>query len=104
MNMIAISYYFERDYVAAAEAARRAVARYPIARFPENVMPYRWLAASLGQLGQFVDAREALDAAIRTDRAAFDRFVETRVPWHRQEDYEHMLDGLRKAGWKAEKD
>jgi len=50
--MIAISYYYERNYAAAAEAARLAIARYPIARYSNNVMPYRWLAASLGQLGQ----------------------------------------------------
>ena len=30
---------------------------------------------------------------------AFDLFVRSRVPWHRQEDYDHMLEGLRKAGW-----
>jgi len=32
---------------------------------------------------------------------AFDMYVRQRVPWHRAEDYEHMLDGLRKAGWRA---
>jgi adenylate cyclase len=26
-------------------------------------------------------------------------YVRQRVAWHRPEDYEHMLDGLRKAGW-----
>jgi hypothetical protein len=28
-------------------------------------------------------------------------YVRARVPWHRAEDYEHMLDGLRKAGWEG---
>jgi len=101
LNMLAISYYFEGDYAAAAEAARRTIARYPIARFPNNLMPYRWLAASLGQLGRTDEAREALHAAMTTDPKAFDRFVANRVPWHRPEDYEHMLDGLRKAGWQS---
>jgi hypothetical protein len=26
--------------------------------------------------------------------------VRERVPWHHAEDYEHMLDGLCKAGWR----
>jgi hypothetical protein len=29
-------------------------------------------------------------------------YVRARVPWHRAEDYEHMLEGLRKAGWREE--
>jgi adenylate cyclase len=29
----------------------------------------------------------------------FDMYVHTRPPWFRPEDYAHMLDGLRKAGW-----
>jgi tetratricopeptide (TPR) repeat protein len=101
LNMIAISHYYERDYESAAEAAKTAIARYPIARFPNNLMPHRWLAASLGQLGRTGEAREALQTAMTTDPKAFDRFVRTRVPWHRPEDYEHMLDGLRKAGWRG---
>jgi hypothetical protein len=28
-------------------------------------------------------------------------YVRERVPWHRAEDYEHMLDGLRKAVWQG---
>jgi adenylate cyclase len=55
--------------------------------------------ASLGQLGQTDEAHEALHTAMTTDPKDFDRFVRNRVPWHRPEDYEHMLDGLRKAGW-----
>ena len=99
--LIAISHYYERDYSSAAEVARRAIARYPLARYPNNTMPHRWLAAALGQLGQTDEAREALDTAMTADPKAFDRFVRYRVPWHRREDYEHMLDGLRKAGWQG---
>jgi adenylate cyclase len=28
-------------------------------------------------------------------------YVRNRVPWTRPEDHEHMLDGLRKAGWEG---
>jgi adenylate cyclase len=101
LNMITISYYYEGDYASAAEAAKRTLARYPIARYPNNVIPYHWLAAALGQLGRTDEAREALHTAATTDPRVFDRFVLNRVPWHPPEDYEHMLDGLRKAGWQG---
>jgi adenylate cyclase len=94
LNQIAVSYYYERNYAGAAEAARRTIGRYP-----EHPMPYRWLAAALGQLGQAEAAREALHGAMSISPKVFDLFVRNRVPWHRPEDYEHMLDGLRKAGW-----
>jgi adenylate cyclase len=98
-SMITVSYYFEGEYQAAAETARQTIARYPTARFPNSAMPHRWLAASLGQLGRTAEAREALSTAIAVAPKAFDLFVRNRVPWHRPEDYEHMLEGLRKAGW-----
>jgi adenylate cyclase len=28
-------------------------------------------------------------------------YVRQRAPWYRVEDYEHMLEGLRKAGWEG---
>jgi adenylate cyclase len=31
---------------------------------------------------------------------AFDLHVRNRVPWMQPEDHAHMLEGLRKAGWK----
>ena len=31
---------------------------------------------------------------------SFDMYVRGRVPWMRPEDHAHMLDGLRKAGWR----
>jgi len=64
-------------------------------------MPYRWLAAALGQLDQVEAAREALLGAMSIAPKVFDLFVRNRVPWHRPEDYKHMLDGLRKAGWEG---
>jgi adenylate cyclase len=29
-------------------------------------------------------------------------YVPNRVPWMRPEDHAHMVDGLRKAGWREE--
>jgi adenylate cyclase len=96
LNEIVISYYFEHDYSGAVQVARRA-----IARFPQNPLPYRWLAAALGQTGSSAEAYNALHQAMSFAPHAFDNFVRSRVPWHRQEDYEHMLEGLRKAGWQG---
>jgi adenylate cyclase len=96
LNRVAIAHYFARDYEAAIDAAQRVIRFYP--EFP---LIYRWLAAALGQTGRVDEARVALDNAIKIGGGSFDVYVRQRVPWHRGEDYEHMLDGLRKAGWRG---
>jgi adenylate cyclase len=95
LNNLALGLYFSGEYEAAVEAAKRAVRTNP--DFP---LAYRWLAAALGQLGRIAEAKEALEKAIAIAPATFDMYVRRRVPWHRSEDYAHMLGGLRKAGWK----
>jgi adenylate cyclase len=95
-GQVAISYYFERDYPAAVEAAQHAISHHP-----EHPLAYRWLAAAQGQLGQTEEARVALSNAIEVSRQAFDLYVRNRLPWMRSEDHEHLLDGLRKAGWQG---
>jgi adenylate cyclase len=96
LNQIAVAFYFAGNYEAAIDAAQHA-----IRRFPSWPHPYRWLAAALGQAGRAEEAKEALDKAIAIGGGSFDMYVRRRVPWHRPEDYEHMLDGLRKAGWQG---
>ena len=96
MHQLATSYYYEGDYAEAVEAQRRTLARYP------NVYTaYRWLAAALGQLGRTEEARAALRKAMELSPQAFEFYTSRRPLWHRPEDYEHMLDGLRKAGWQG---
>lgn len=95
LNQIALGFYFSLDYAAAVEAAKRAIRSYP--NYP---LPYRWLAAALGQLGRTEEAAEALEKAIAISPSSFEMYVRTRVPWMRPEDYVHMLEGLRKAGWR----
>jgi adenylate cyclase len=92
--LIVIGQYFCRDYQATVEAARHAIRAYP-----DFAFSYRWLAAALGQLGRAEEAKEALEKAVASAPATFDKYVRNRVPWHRPEDHAHMLDGLRKAGW-----
>jgi adenylate cyclase len=96
LNRIAIAHYLEGDYEGAIDAAQRVIRSYP--EFP---LIYRWLAAALGQASRTDEARQALDKAIAIGAGTFDMYVRRRVPWHRPEDYEHMLDGLRKAGWQG---
>ena len=94
LHQIAMSFYFERDYLAATDAARRAVVRYP-----EAALAYRCLAASLGQLGRIGEAQIALRKALEGSHQSFAQYVRTRPMWLRPVDYEHIIDGLRKAGW-----
>jgi adenylate cyclase len=96
MHRIAITYYYEREYAKSAEASLRCLARYPGA-----VATYRWLAAALGQLGRVEEARAALHKHLELSPRLFELYTRRRPLWHRPEDYEHMLDGLRKAGWEG---
>jgi adenylate cyclase len=94
--LLTVAHYFEGDYVNTLAAARTAIRHYP-----DYPTPYRYVAASLGQLGRIGEAREALRQAITVSPASFDFYVGSRLPWFRPEDYEHFLDGLRKAGWQG---
>ena len=94
LMQLASAYYLGRKYPEAVYAAQKAVRDYP-----EFVVTYRWLAASLGQLGRIDEAHETLHRAQELSPAGFDYFVRSRPPWYQPEDHVHMLDGLRKAGW-----
>jgi adenylate cyclase len=91
---VAISFYFERDYPRAVEAAQQAIARHP-----EHPGAYRWLAAALGQSGRTDEASVALSKAREVSPQSFDTNVRNRPGWFRPENFEQLLDGLRKAGW-----
>ena len=92
---VAITYYFERNYEAAVDVLRRALADDP--RYPGG--SYRWLAAALGQLGRSHEAKRALSDAVGTAPAALQSYTQNQPPWFRGDDFAHMMDGLRKAGW-----
>jgi adenylate cyclase len=93
---IARSYYHDADYESSVDFGVRAVTR-----FPDHPAAYCWLAAALGQLGRSSEAREALQRAIEVSPRTFDANVRARSAWLRPEVYEHMLEGLRKAGWEG---
>ena len=97
MNHSMIGSYFEHDYLAAEATARRAARAYP-----KSVRPLTWLAAALGQLGQTEAARTVLEAAIAASPSYFEFLAQGRPAYfHRPEHYDHLIDGLRKAGWKG---
>jgi TolB-like protein/class 3 adenylate cyclase/Flp pilus assembly protein TadD len=93
---IACGLYFCGEYEASIEAAKRLIRSYP--DFP---MIYRWSAAALAQLGRTTEAKEELEKAILCAPGAFDMYVRKRAPWFRPEDHAHLVEGLRKAGWKG---
>jgi adenylate cyclase len=76
--------------------------RMTLADNPTDPQALRWFAAALGQLGRTDEASAALSEARAKAPDAFERWTRQRPPWYRRpEDYEHMLDGLRKAGWQG---
>jgi Flp pilus assembly protein TadD len=95
MMLLMVSYYFECDYARAVEAGMRLVSNYP-----DPPQPYRFLAASFGQLGRIDEARDALHKAM-ANPDAFWGYVRNRPVWYRLEDYKHILNGLRMAGWEG---
>jgi adenylate cyclase len=88
--------YLERDYIAAEVMSRRAMHA-----FPESPRPWLWLTATLGQLGRDDEARAALDTLIVGFPDYFKFITGSRPAYLRPEDHEHLLDGLRKADWRA---
>ena len=86
----AVSYYFDRNYEEAAK-----ICRYAIRQYPNHRPTYRFLLASLGQLGKQAERKALMEIA----PAGNDYYARHRPPWFGVEDFEHMLEGLRKAGW-----
>jgi adenylate cyclase len=96
LTQVAAGYYFSRSYEDAVEAAKNAIRSFP--NFPP---PYRWLSAALGQLGRSGEANAALEQGIRVSPALLDLLSRGgRPPWIRPQDRAHLLEGLRRAGWR----
>jgi adenylate cyclase len=95
MSFLAASYYFERDYEKAVAVARRSLVHYP-----DYPRAHRWLAAAFGQLGRTGEARAALNELKRVSSTALGLYARSRRIFL-LEDQEHLLDGLRKAGWQG---
>jgi adenylate cyclase len=85
------SYYFDRDYDQCIAIVERELSAHGNSPLPQTM-----LARALGQLGRTEKARAALDKAM-VSWGDYDPHI--RLPYHRPEDHEHLLEGLRKAGW-----
>ena len=96
LQSLTIANYTAKRYEDAVSVGQVAIREFPT--FP---LPYRWVAAALGQLGCIDDAREALQKAIAISQDSFEFYARSRQPWMRPTAYEHMLDGLHKAGWQG---
>lgn len=96
LSQIAMGHYYLREYEAVVRVAREVMRSCP-----DHPLVWRWLAAALGQMGSVQEARESLQRAITIAPKSFDMYVRCRHPRYRPEDYEHMLEGLRKAGWEG---
>jgi adenylate cyclase len=94
LSQIAGSYYFERDYENAVLTAQEVVRISPT-----SPLPYRWLAASFGQMGRNAEAAAALQTLAEIGSGLVDDQIRQRPLHWRPVDYEHLLEGLRKAGW-----
>jgi adenylate cyclase len=94
LNHLAIGRYMREDYAGSIDAARRALRANP-----DQTLSYRWLVASLGQLGRVEEARTVMHgAAPRVAPISFDIYAAKRGPWMREEVHAQLLEGLRKAG------
>lgn len=94
-SIIAMSFYIERDYAATIKAARRNLADYPTFSASR-----RFLVAGLAQLGHHEEAVAELRNWIEVAPDVVDATVRNRFPWVSLEMHEHLIEGLRKAGWK----
>ena len=99
---LAVDYrLLERLDAAARHRGDQPSGRRQLSAHPDYAGTRRWLAAALGQLGRTEEARAALEQVIAQSPGDLDVHARNRVRWMRPEDHEHMLDGLRKAGWQG---
>jgi adenylate cyclase len=87
--------YLTRDYEAAVQAGLRVLDTKPT-----TVMPHRWLAAALGQLGRQTEAADVIRRATKMVAPwTFGEYARENGPWMAREQSDHLLEGLRRGGW-----
>ena len=85
------------DYEAAITSIRKGVATNP--RFP---VQYWVLVSALGHLGRFEEAQQALAEFNRVDSNRRDTIAKVRVRYPYFPNFDHVLEGLRRAGMPEE--
>ena len=87
---ISRSHYLEGNYKISEDTLRPLIREYP-----GHTPAYEYLIASLGQLGKLTEAK----AIIAMAPPGYDQYARRRPPFRLPVDHEHIVDGLRKAGW-----
>ena len=104
---LALDPFFSDVYMQPQAQALYQLGRYPdaaallkrrILRNPDTDTSRVWLAAAYGQMGQFEEARATWREALRVNPAFSLEHRRKALPYKNTEDYERVLDGLRKAG------
>jgi adenylate cyclase len=96
LGTVAASFYLEFDYNQAIEAARRCLTTYPF-----HTAVWRWLIAGLGQLDIMEEATISLNEFLSSAPDVFVSHISNRPAYVSPAFHEHMLSGLRKAGWEG---
>ena len=96
LGTLSASCYLMYDYEKALQVARLSVQRAP--HYP---IGQRSLANALAQLGRMEEAREALAAFLALSPNYNDETARRSAVFRRESDYEHYVEGLRKAGWEG---
>jgi Flp pilus assembly protein TadD len=94
LAMQALTQLTARRYDDAVRSAEKAVQRRT-----DNPEPYLYLAASLGHLGRLPEAQAALDLCLRI-RPDYPAQALRWIKFKHEANRDHLLEGLRKAGWK----
>jgi adenylate cyclase len=96
LGTVAASFYLEGDYNQAIETARHCLTTYP-----SHTAVWRWLIAGLGQL----ELKEEAAIALKEFRSAapdvFVSHISNRPAYVSPAFHDHMIEGLRKAGWQG---
>ena len=92
---LSLSHYFERDYETAADISKRSIAVSRI-RMPTGSWQLRLVSWAADPKPRPRCARPT-QSSLKPLRL----YVRERPPWMRQPDYNHVVDGLRKAGWQG---
>jgi adenylate cyclase len=89
-----MAWYLEGRYAEAVESSRHRLADYPA-----YAAPRRFLVAALAQLGRQEEAARELRDFIALAPDVFNVMVRNRPPYMSPDDQEHLVEGIRKAGW-----
>ena len=87
------SYYLAGQIEEAIAALKRAIARNP-----DYLSSYRWLAAIYSELGREEEARTAVAEILRISPLSSIEFSRKSIPYKDPPILERCIDALRKAG------